>query len=391
MDKIRLEYPSWHDDARRDQAEKHLSHNQLADKYGVARGQMTRIATPNWPAYLILRTQRDLSVKEAKGKLHAGNYEFVAVDRAAPIADMANRARRKPKHITIEEEQMAREREFKQVKDLHEGKMLVGAMISCSQCDRTESYYNFKGSVTPQHLPKEFDRLGWFVGKNARTDLCPTCRKKLHGSKRKKTEITIDLSPADSTTLMETSMPAQQLIPVLPEKVTDGLFPAEMTRADDRIITAKLEDVYIDESVGYKEDWTDDKVAKDLNVPLEWVAKIRDRSFGPEINATSNMDMAELQKLTETIDRQLVLAEKKIEQMKGLDKAISDLSAEIDGKIEDFNKAIDRFDQLSKSLELEDNKVVAIIGGFNGMVEDYKRMRNKDQPEVITRTRIRSF
>jgi hypothetical protein len=56
-----------------------------------------------------------------------------------------------------------------------------------------------------------------------------------------------------------------------------------MQKADRRIVFNKLEDVYADD--GYKDEWTDAKVAAELGCPIEWVAKIRDENFGPEINA----------------------------------------------------------------------------------------------------------
>ncbi len=59
------------------------------------------------------------------------------------------------------------------------------------------------------------------------------------------------------------------------------LPPREMTREDRRIVFAKIEEVYLDETTGYIKDWNDERVAKDLNCPRKWVETIRDENFGP--------------------------------------------------------------------------------------------------------------
>lgn len=58
--------------------------------------------------------------------------------------------------------------------------------------------------------------------------------------------------------------------------------PATMSRADRRIIFAKLEEVYLDEERGYHAPWTDQSVAKDLgsHIPVGWVVQIREENFG---------------------------------------------------------------------------------------------------------------
>lgn len=58
--------------------------------------------------------------------------------------------------------------------------------------------------------------------------------------------------------------------------------PREMSREDRRLIFAKLEEVYIDERVGYTANWNDQRVADDMAVPRAWVEEIRDQNFGPQ-------------------------------------------------------------------------------------------------------------
>ena len=64
------------------------------------------------------------------------------------------------------------------------------------------------------------------------------------------------------------------------KKVADA--PPSMTRDDRRIIFAKLNEVYVDEKVGYSQSWSDQRVANDLSVPRAWVTEIREENFGPD-------------------------------------------------------------------------------------------------------------
>lgn len=54
------------------------------------------------------------------------------------------------------------------------------------------------------------------------------------------------------------------------------------TRDERRIIFAKLDQVYLDETRGYSPGWSDIKTAQDLGVPMKWVSAIREENFGIE-------------------------------------------------------------------------------------------------------------
>lgn len=68
---------------------------------------------------------------------------------------------------------------------------------------------------------------------------------------------------------------------------------SEMSRSDRRIIHAKLEEVYESEETGYKAPWTDQSVARDLgsHIPVGWIVKIREESFGPTRSNPEITDM----------------------------------------------------------------------------------------------------
>lgn len=417
---ITVTYPSWHDDARK-RRQAGESTVKLADDFGVSASRISQVTSPSWQLYQIMgnfsKGKQDRSIGAMAAKLKEGNYRFVPVPTDPPSkTEAAKKANPKPRHMEVED--VSRLREFKVVKKPYEGKMLVGARIECSTCDNSEEYFNYKGSVTPAHLPKEFERRGWLVGKNERTDRCPECVAKMRGVKPKPAEsfapvpivegiATIPQSgiPSLSPVLKEVPMP--QVLPAMiqpspapaskkarwtwemPSKplmtVTnegnDGIKnipPAEidrkMTRADDQIIYLNLMDVYVDERSGYKDDWTDIKVAANLNVPVEWVALVRDRSFGPETNAAlrDKQGKALADKAGE-IERLIVIADKKMEALQNLDNKVTDIMSQID-------TAIDRYEQLVKSLETEDKHVENIVAQFDKTVKEYREMAASGTP-----------
>lgn len=402
---ITITYASWNDDARkRRQAGEEIS--KLADDYGVSTSRISQITSPSWQLYQIMgsyskdkKQPRTLGAMAAK--LKEGNYRFVPVPTDPPSkVEAVSKANPKPQPKHMEVEDVSRLREFKVVKKPYEGKMLVGAKIECSTCDNYEEYYNYKGSVTPQHLPKEFERRGWLVGKNERMDRCPSCVAKMRGIKAKPSEgiATISQSgiPSLRPVLKEVPMPQVQPAVVSPI-VTAWEIPAaepvridpqpfktvlatpvdpdrKMTRADDQIIFMKMTEVYADERSGYRNDWTDLLVAGDLGVPVDWVALIRERSFGPETNAVlrEKHGKALVDKASE-IERLIVIADKKMEALQNLDNKVTDMMTQIDGMIE-------RYEQLVKSLETEDKHVENVVSQFDKTVKEYREMAASGTP-----------
>ena len=57
-----------------------------------------------------------------------------------------------------------------------------------------------------------------------------------------------------------------------------------MTRDERYLIFTKIDENYDRNKGCYASDWSDEKVAKDFNVPRLWVSTIRDENFGPDTN-----------------------------------------------------------------------------------------------------------
>jgi hypothetical protein len=83
-----------------------------------------------------------------------------------------------------------------------------------------------------------------------------------------------------------------------------------MTHDEGRIIFLKLEDVHAGNGGGYIKDWSDEKVARDLNVPRSWVTKIRDDCFGSDTNEQTSFLADAVKLLTQIKTEHTAMVEK---------------------------------------------------------------------------------
>jgi hypothetical protein len=108
-------------------------------------------------------------------------------------------------------------------------------------------------------ISRKLERIGWQIGKARYQHRCPKCLSILNFDK--KVEAKNNGAPA--------------------LKVVENT--RVMGREDRRIIFDKLNQVYVDDSIGYGAGWTDEKVATDLGVPRAWVRLLREENFGDEV------------------------------------------------------------------------------------------------------------
>lgn len=131
------------------------------------------------------------------------------------------------------------------------------ARVTCRQCGVSTAMPISNGNhlLPPPFIAKKLEQKGWTIGNNDQWDFCPA-----HDPKKKE-------KPA--LKLIRQEVETQK-----PEE------PRKMGREDRRIIFEKLNEVYLNEAVGYETGWSDHRVATDLGVPRKWVEQIRDENFG---------------------------------------------------------------------------------------------------------------
>lgn len=397
-----LLYPSWYEDARR-RRDEGATVNQIADEFGIGKSTASMITSSSWKVYLLMWSSSSKDRSLGKFRPLVDQYLFEARPEDPPSKVMLSKKERYEKAKAYEARygqahqgaEVAKLREFKPVSKMHEGKVLKGARIECSKCDASQEYFNYQGTVSEEHLPKEFARRGWLVGKNDRTDQCPSCLAKLRGPKTVKPEpkkepvpmlsaapkaevtkpvlnisspprVPSEIRMDQPTPIVQPQMPVEQALPKLAK-------PAEERQLDKtmrRLIFAKLNDVYGEDM--YLEDWIDQKVADDLVVPVEWIAEVRDADFGPNLNAALKAQAAQnkfkgMTELGEKVERQIMLLDKKLEALQSLDVKVAAMFNGIAEQVE-------RFDELVKSLEIEDKHIKTLLANFDVDVEEFRKM-----------------
>jgi hypothetical protein len=132
----------------------------------------------------------------------------------------------------------------------------------------------------------KFEQRGWKIGKTASQHRCPKCFIAIKSANKRRGEEAMSnkVVPMTSTALSSQTV-----------ELPRGERP--MSRDERRLITEKMLEVYLNETVGYKEDWSDEKVSADMGVPRIWVAQVRDETFGPELNENTYKFKGEAQGL----------------------------------------------------------------------------------------------
>lgn len=290
--------------------------------------------------------------------------------------------------------------------------------IHCSHegCDR-EDQFKTRKSYSPDFAAKWFTGRGWSVGRDSNHDTCPVHAKRPNGAMPQIVEAHIPETAQSSVSVAamvaatpEIAMPQQTIVikkpvgadlppippaapvfqaPVMkpsPNTEPKGVTPVdpkkfEMTRSERRIIYAKIEDVYSKEdNGGYIAHWTDQLVADDLGVHVEWVAEIRDENFGPEKNP---VDTAKLLAEAEAARHAAFIKEAgelvaSATEILAKDKERTDCAnhiekiyKEIDERVLNIEKSFTRFERL-------DNETVELLKVFNERLTAFNREKGRD-------------
>lgn len=145
------------------------------------------------------------------------------------------------------------------------GVVTRGYEIICAKCRDADMVP--KGECGPTHPPiaKKFQRAGWEVGATESGDVCPACQTKWQRKNAMKT--------TGSTTPLPPPPP--------PAQITTAGTPTPGASARITDVYMALEDAYDRSARDYRPGWTDERIARELGVSVELVAKRRAADFGP--------------------------------------------------------------------------------------------------------------
>lgn len=207
-------------------------------------------------------------------------------------------------------------------------KLVRGVTVQCGYCSdgkHSLPVNGFSAKSGSDELERTFicrklESLGWLIGRNQSQHRCPECYKKIKFAAVRKSQEKTKMTEAPKVVSIVPSQNAAE--PAAPMR--------EMTRDDRRIIFEKLQEVYVNENVGYSPGWSDHKVSSDLGVPRTWIALIRDQNFGEELaNEETRKTLNEAK---------LVLQDVRL------------AAAKVESALEHYRKMSGVVDRLSKSL-----------------------------------------
>ncbi|NTG20023.1 hypothetical protein G6L00_06145 [Agrobacterium rhizogenes] len=195
-------------------------------------------------------------------------------------------------------------RTFPEVSITAGGQQVKAMKICCSECEAV-GYFAFQSGHKrrpPIAAVQHFQNKDWVVGSTPRKDLCPVHAKL---SRRKGTKAMADLTAP----------------------VADK--PREMSRDDRRIINDKLDEVY--GNGAYKTPWTDAAVARDLGVPRDWVAQVREAFFGEAgTNPLFDEYLAAKAGIEQGMSAVVALQDAAIKQFESCTRELADLRKKLD-------------------------------------------------------------
>lgn len=215
-------------------------------------------------------------------------------------------------------------RDFLATSEAIDGKYRSVYVMTCCFCGESESIGSGgKGQVLHNtFIAQKFEQKGWFVGRQSDGhDVCPKCvEEKKRNRKMTEQKNVVELKP--------------QADP-----------PRQMKFDDRRVILAKIEEVYLDETRGYDKGWSDNRVATDLGVPRAWVTKLREENFGP---SGINEDMLDYVQQAEAL---LLKAQETKAEALEIAKRATDLHVQIMAQLKDMERGLSKIDTFKHRMD----------------------------------------
>lgn len=193
-------------------------------------------------------------------------------------------------------------------KAFREGKFEHFVEVRCARCDRVEELHQGPNTDTtdPEQLRKRMLSKGWeFDAFRKKNCICPECQKDQRDLEEEEPKM-------PKPTLVANSDTAQQ---VLAQQT-----PRSLT-ADERFKVRQLLDQHFDDKMGaYLNQYSDQRIGTELEVPWKLVFDIREAAYGPIREdpriAAIRSDMARLERQMSELTRGMTDLRTKIGALK---------------------------------------------------------------------------
>lgn len=148
----------------------------------------------------------------------------------------------------------------------------VVATATCADgCGETMTR-GFPISAAPEMVTKAFKQAGWRL-RHGVTHCPKNC-------KRKETDMSASIKPPVISSAVPSVSEIADCLNRAKDFSANGAAPTPAAAAVRRMVYMALEDAY-DEGRGYKEGFSDDRIAKENSCAAQLVAKVREEFFGP--------------------------------------------------------------------------------------------------------------
>jgi hypothetical protein len=205
-------------------------------------------------------------------------------------------------------------------------KLVRGVAVCCGDCGKVENLpvNNFPGrnrdgdEAEVLFVKRKMEARDWKISNNRVGHRCPKCLSLIKAAVKR--------APENRATAN-----GETPVSVTPIKSLKEAGARMLGREDRRIIFEKLNEVYVNDKVGYGAGWTDDRVATDLGVPRAWVKLIRDENFGDEMaNEEIRQKVAEASQKLDEIKKTTAQAELIWADIKRLNNEAERISKSLD-------------------------------------------------------------
>lgn len=231
-----------------------------------------------------------------------------------------------------------RNREFEFTNVRINNRTFCECKIHCATCTNTELVHTNAALADDKYRVK-FARLGWNVdkpGKYVCRD-CSTLAKRLRLVHSTEEPMPAKEPPKPATQTFEPFMPNKpEQSSLLTTVRAIAAEPPKQMDLDAMLLVLDSVEAYYDPKTGYKDGYTDQKVADDLKCPVAWVKQVRTKKFG---DLPETPEIIELRKAIVAVNDKILMQQRGVAH---IEKSFNDRLATIRRDFEDQVNAVNK-------------------------------------------------
>lgn len=178
---------------------------------------------------------------------------------------------------------------FASISEQVAGQWVRYRVITCDRCGYPAKLReNTRKALPAEFLTKKFQSWGWDVGQSA---ICPRCQQ----GKRPMAPAARRAAFCKINNITPANEPKEAVVMAAEE-------PRTPTPEERRRVRDALDEHYLEDKGCYRQNFSDKSVAAKLNVPVKWVADLREANgFGPDTNEAASVRAAEVRELEQEL------------------------------------------------------------------------------------------